>query len=193
MTARRVSRRTPASHERHQLPKATALLCGALIIESALSSAPSLAGATWISPVDSATWGAFDESNPVIAHGVSAESFQDILWMVCERHSESQSQIVGARYRSAQFAWDSSLVVLSASPLQEDQKYAQCQLSGSYPSTVVMRMAAWQRWKDNRWQLYYSTLTDSAITWSEPQLLCADSLDNTAVRDPAARRTVRWS
>ena len=139
-------------------------------------------GGVW-NKVDTVTSGPEDDANPVIGHNSPLYSTDGLLRMVFERHTSSESQIVAMKFRTDIAAWDSSSVVLSATPSDEQQELPDYSETYYYSdSPHALRMAAWQRWKDNRWQLYYATLQDSSLAWSPSAPLVSDSLDNTSVR-----------
>lgn len=147
-------------------------------------------GGSW-NGFDTVTAGDFDDLNPSIVCRNFDYSFSyddEFLWVVFERHTLIESQIIVKKLRKIDGAWDSSEVLLSAVPSGEDQKYpdiAQSPYLATPPAFSLQKLVAWQRWKDNRWQLFYTTLRSNDVTWSVPSLLVVDSLSNTGVQ-------VRW-
>jgi len=141
-------------------------------------------GFLW-SKVDTVTSGPYNDLNPAVVHNSMAYGSQEPLRAVFERHTPGESQIVAKNFRRDPATWDSSVVVISSGPAVEEQIYPDYSETAYYAngsSPHVMRMAAWQRWKENSWQLYYSTLNDSALSWSTPALLVPDAFDNTGVQ-----------
>jgi hypothetical protein len=135
--------------------------------------------------VDTATAGESDDLNPSIMHNAFFTSPDNFLWVVFERHTSTESQIVSRRFARLSATWDSSVIVLSSQPAAEEQKYPDYSEVSYYDTNSgsrVMRLAAWQVMKDNRWQIYYSTFNDGAPSWSTPSLLVPDSIDNTGVQ-----------
>ena len=106
------------------------------------------------------------------------------IQMVFERRTPSESQIVAKRFGIDGNSWDSTETVISSSPWAEMQTrpdYAERSYASSTTSHVN-RLAVWQRWKDQRWQLFYSMRNDSQKTWTPPSLLLADSMNATDAR-----------
>ena len=135
--------------------------------------------------VDTVTLGECDDLNPSIIHNAFFTYPDDFLWVVFERHTSTESQIAAKRFNRLSTTWDSSVVVLSSQPAGEEQKYPDYSEVSYYDTSSashVMRLAAWQVRKDNRWQIYYSSFNDGAPAWSAPSLLVPDSIDNTGVQ-----------
>jgi hypothetical protein len=89
------------------------------------------------------------------------------------------------RYDLSSKRWDSTVTLISSLPPAEEQKFPDYSEAGYYDTSYfwhVMRLAAWQVRKSNRWQIYFSTLNDGSQSWSVPAVLVTDSLDNTAVQ-----------
>jgi len=132
--------------------------------------------------VDTATSGAFNEFNAALISSRGLYGSYDFIDMIFERRTDTESQIVSRRYNSIAGAWDSGEVVISGSPLASPQVKPAYALLSYSPGPRLVQIAVWQRWNDLRWQLYYSTLVDTATSWSQPALVAADSVDNTDVR-----------
>jgi hypothetical protein len=150
--------------------------------------------------VDTVTSGPYDDLNPAVTHNsIGWFPTDGKLWVVFERHAAGESQIAASCYRIDLAAWDSAVMVISSGPADEQQiKPDFC--DGYYYSAAssmrTMRMAAWQKWKDGRWQVYYSILNDSDKVWTVPVLLVQDTVDNTDVRirfAPDSMFIVTWS
>ena len=164
-----------------KLISALALMSFTLAIPA---SAPAQIVNIW-GKVDTVTAGEFDDLNPSIAHNVYASSPGGFIWLVFERHTSAESQIAARKFNRASGTWDSAVVVLSSRLPAEEQRnpdYSDMSYYNAGTGSRVMRLAAWQVRKDHRWQIYYSTLNDSASSWSAPSLLVSDSLDNTGVQ-----------
>jgi len=136
--------------------------------------------------VDTVTSGAADEFNPVIAHADASFGTPPPVWMLFERRTPGESQIVARRYTSSLPAWDTTDIVIASAPSASMQvKPAYAALNYYDPNLKSGRrvhFAVWQRWEAARWRLYSSTFEDSAVSWSMPSLLVNDSIDNTDVR-----------
>jgi hypothetical protein len=135
--------------------------------------------------VDTVTAGDCDDLNPSITHSVYFSYPGDFTWVVFERHTSTESQIAARKFNRSTSKWDSSVVVLSSRPPGEEQEhpdYSDCRYYDTSTSIHIMRLAAWQVRKYNRWQIFYSTFSDGTPFWSAPSALVNDSLDNTCVR-----------
>ena len=78
-------------------------------------------GGVW-NKVDTVTSGPEDDANPVIGHNSQLYSTDGLLRLIFERHTSNESQIVAMKFRTDIAAWDSSSVVLSATPSDEQQE-----------------------------------------------------------------------
>ena len=135
--------------------------------------------------VDTVTAGECDDLNPSLMHNALSWSPADFLWMVFERHTSTTSQIAAKRFARSTTTWDSAVTLISSLPPGEEQKYPDFSEVSYYDTGSilhVMRLAAWQVRKAQRWQLYFSTLNDGSQAWSAPSVLVTDSLDNTGVQ-----------
>src|SRR5271169_5895848 len=73
--------------------------------------------------VDTVTAGDFDDLNPSIVNDVFLPYPSGYLWMVFERHTDTESQSAARRFNRSSATWDSAVVVLSSLPSGEEQKY----------------------------------------------------------------------
>ncbi|HEX8918895.1 MAG TPA: hypothetical protein VF898_10360, partial [Chloroflexota bacterium] len=130
--------------------------------------------------VDTLTTGLAEEFHPVVPHEVwLSQGSPPDTWMVFERRTATESQIAAKRFNMSSNQWDSTVTVISASPASSPQQLPDiAHLSTTGKPLVV----SWQWWKEGRWQVWYSTRSDSAPAWSSPQRLVQDTVDNTAVQ-----------
>jgi hypothetical protein len=157
------------------------LICVALVLPS---SAPAQSGNFW-NKVDTVTTGDYDDLNPSITHNAGDTYTSNFAWLVFERQSAAESQIAAKKFIRSGAKWDSAVVVISSRPAGEVQKnpdYSEMSYFDTAGMSHVMRLAAWQVRKENRWQIFYSTNNDSAPGWSAPSVLWQDSIDNTSVQ-----------
>ena len=135
--------------------------------------------------VDTVTSGSSDDFNPVIVHasGMSGSAYG--IWMLFERRTGTESQIVSRRFDLSAAAWDTVDEIVSRAPSATPQArpaFATLSYYSGVAGQQILRIAVWQWWKDGRWQLYFSTRNDSSGFWSQPLLLVQDSVDNTDAR-----------
>ncbi|HEX7571848.1 MAG TPA: T9SS type A sorting domain-containing protein, partial [Bacteroidota bacterium] len=131
------------------------------------------------------TTGECDDLDPSLMHNALSWSPADFLWVVFERHTSTMSQIAAKKFNRSGATWDSAVALISSLPPGEEQKYPDFSEVSYYDTgsiVHVMRLAAWQVRRANRWQLYFSTLNDGSQAWSVPSVLVSDSLDNTGVQ-----------
>lgn len=149
-------------------------------------------GVNW-GNVDTVTSGVCDEFNPVLVSSSSPLGGTGEVWTVFERRTSDVSQIVTKRFSHLASAWDSSEIVIADAPLAEIQRrpaYAELAYFRGSNERHEIRLAAWERLRDSRWQIYCSTRTDTVLPWTQPVSLSNDSLDNTDVRVQHVRDSV---
>ncbi len=140
-----------------------------------------------IGPVDTVTSGQCDDLNPrIVQVGDSWGISSDAILALFERHTATESQIISKSFNPLASTWDSSVNIISTCPVEQEQKMPDCAGYSWYDVATQtnrwIRVAVWQRRSDNRWQLWYSSQSDSAVAWGIPQLLARDSVDNSNVR-----------
>jgi hypothetical protein len=159
---------------------APALVCLSLAISaSASSQIPNF----W-NKIDTLTSGEYDDVNPSLVHNAYSPSPGQFLCVVFERHTSAGSQIAVRKMSRSTARWDSVVVISPESPGAEQElpDYSEVSYYDTSPGAHVMRLAAWQVKRENRWQIYYSMLNNAEPAWSPPALLVADSVDNTEVQ-----------
>ena len=136
--------------------------------------------------VDTVTSGAADEFNPVLAHADAGFGSPPPVWMLFERRTPGESQVVARRYNSSLPGWDTTDIVIASGPaagMQVKPAYAALYYyDPGLSADHTVHFALWQRWEAARWRLYYSMVEDIAVSWSPPSLLVDDSVDNTDAR-----------
>jgi Secretion system C-terminal sorting domain len=137
-----------------------ALLCGASI--AALAQLPKT-GEVQI------TSGTGNEYNPSFARKAYSSNYE---WLVYERQSGDSSFIIGKIFRRNSGSWDSSETVLSATTIQEMQKYP------VIASKEKFSMALWQQKTGTYWNIYYCTYSVASQKWAAPLRLTRDTLNN---------------
>lgn len=137
----------------------------------------------WL-PIDTVTTGSYEDHNPVMKNGGYGFGGGLSSWLVFERWTPTESQIAAMQYHPTTGTWDSSVVILGTRGLPDLQMrpdYAQVSYYDG-KRNQIRSAAAWQCFKNGRWQILCCTLEDIDTVWSSPRLLVSDSLDNTAVR-----------
>jgi hypothetical protein len=137
----------------------------------------------WWSDVDTVTRGDCDDTHPVIVHNAFFFSAPDVVQMVFERRTASESQIVAKQFNTQEQTWDTTDVVISRSPIDEPQtrpSYAEI-FRSAYPTSYLKQCVVWQRGMGGHWQLCFS-MRDSQATWAFPTVLSSDSVDLTDAR-----------
>ena len=130
--------------------------------------------------VDTLTSDLYEEFHPVVPHEawINRGTPND-TWVVFERRTGTESQIATKRFNVSTAQWDSTVTVISSSPASTPQTSPDIAHLGTTSRPLIV---AWQWWKEGRWQIWYSTRSDSTPAWSTPQLLVTDSIDNTSVQ-----------
>lgn len=148
------------------------------------ASAPAQIVGNW-NKVDTVTSGECDDFNPSMVHDVLFSNPSRFVRVVFERHTSTESEIAVKRFDRSSATWDSAVDVISSRTPTEEQKYPDYSEVSYYDTSAglhVMRLAAWQVRRANRWQLYFSTLNDASPAWTAPSVLVTDSLDDTGIQ-----------
>ncbi len=145
---------------------------------------PTLCSAQSYTPfgkVDTVTTGECDDSDPALSH-IPVFSGNGQTWLVFARNTSITSEIVGKKLISVDTManWDSMLVPISVTSTPFSQRKPD--IAKLSPSRGVFQLAAWEYKKDTAWNIYYSKLIADDSTWSTPQPLTHDTVDNTNVR-----------
>jgi hypothetical protein len=161
------------------------LTCTLLFILAA--AAPLTASAqdySWFGRIDTVTSGSGQDYEPALFQKIwSFASEPGPVWMVFARRTSDESQILAKAFDYSTSKWDSAESIISRAPVSETQMHPDYTESPHVNSEGQMpRLAVWQQWKNQRWQIFYSFLVDSQRTWTLPALLVADSVDLTYPR-----------
>ena len=129
--------------------------------------------------IDSVTIGECDDANPVLIHGTFGYGYsQPYQWLIFGRKTESSSEIVGKKFLFGSALWDSSVVVISSSPIPLSQRNPD--ISGiSYPRNNFSKLVAWERRENGVWNICYSRFMTNDSAWEPSQPLTQDAVDNT--------------
>jgi hypothetical protein len=132
--------------------------------------------------VDSVTMGECDDANPVLIHGTSGHGFsQPYQWLLFGRNTGSSSEIVGKKFILGNALWDSSIVVISSSPLPLSQRNPDIsEISFSRNNfSCTFQLATWERRENGVWNIYYSSCMNNDSAWAPSLSLTQDTVDNT--------------
>jgi hypothetical protein len=121
---------------------------------------------------DTITTGNGNEYNPSFTRNLYGNGTE---WLVFERLTNDSSFSVAKRFLHGAI-WDSSETIISRTAASELQSRPDICLT--YKSGLI----AWQKRTGGRWNIYCSTLSPAAPTWSSPIALTADTLNSENVR-----------
>ena len=133
---------------------------------------------------DTVTAGEFDDAHPVVYHSSFNSGMENNPWVVFERRSNTESMITAKRFITNSTAWDTSVTIISSSSIIEEQRMPDLAMIEYSSTGKILRrtLAAWQEKADSVWNIYYSTITDDSVTWSNPLPLTSGTSSNTNVR-----------
>jgi hypothetical protein len=128
--------------------------------------------------VDTLTTGNSEERNPSTQH--NALFGPPTQWLVFEHTAEGMTSISGMKLDNQVPAWKPEIVQISG--LHPAGLVRNPDVAGTMTSSMPLRVVAWEQLSSNRWNIYYSTRSDSDIAWSEPRPLTEDTVDNTSIQ-----------
>lgn len=131
--------------------------------------------------IDTVTAGNSDEYHPVFTRGLG---WNDPEWLVFEHRTESSSAIAVKSLLNDPARWDSSMTIISAAPINQEQRLPSGASLRSYSGIewVGWTLAAWQQKTNQAWNILYSLKNADSTLWSQPVHLTDDSISSTDVR-----------
>ncbi len=116
---------------------------------------------------DTLTTGNFDDSHPALNRSAYMFGLTGNQWLVFERCSDSISMIAAKKCLQPSASWDTSVAVISSSPIEEDEQLPD--ISATYAGSESMyTVVAWQRQKNLVWNIYCSAQRGDSAVWDPP-------------------------
>jgi hypothetical protein len=135
--------------------------------------------------VETVTKGECEDINPILTHGTMKYGYsQSFQWLLFVRNSGNGSEIIGKKFFLDDALWDSSEVSISSSHIPQSQKNPDVSEILYYQnlSEHTFRLAAWEQLEGSVWNIYFSSVLDSASAWKPSQPFTRDTVDNTNVQ-----------
>ena len=129
--------------------------------------------------VDTVTTGEFDDTHPMMYHHHYVLPTSVPGWVVFERRTDSASVIAAKVYSSSTGKWDSSVTIISSSPIDQEQKLPDIAV-GEY--SVPRIVAVWQKKENNVWNILFSFAARDSLKWIQPIRLTFDTVNCTDSR-----------
>jgi len=101
-------------------------------------------------------------------------------WLAFERTTDGMTSICAMRLDNEGPAWRPDVVQISG--LHPAGLVRSPDAAGTWYSSIPLRVVAWEQLTTNRWNIYYSTRSDTDLVWSDPNPLTEDTVDNTGVQ-----------
>ncbi len=133
---------------------------------------------------DTVTAGNFDDCHPALHRNMYLVGMTVNQWLVFERRSDSISMIAAKKCLQPSASWDTSVAVISSSPIEEDEQLPDISAS-YYPSLGHPNMytvVAWQQQKNLVWNIYCSAQRGDSLAWDPAVPLTNDSISCTNAR-----------
>jgi len=133
---------------------------------------------------DTVTTGNFDDCHPALNRSMFMFGMTVNQWLVFERRSDSISMIAAKKCLQPSASWDTSVAIISSSPIEEDEQLAD--ISASYYPSVghanMYTVVAWQQRKNLVWNIYCSAQRGDSLAWDPAVPLTNDSISCTNAR-----------